>query len=198
MRIKFVESFVCLGSLFHWKGTVASAWADRENTALKAFGALVDSLSLVPVLLFSRLKEVAYTTDTTVGGAYLFGAELWAPFIPRAGRTSGSRVSRDVLAWIMGLGSARLDRCRGWVELRELDDMATGMSLRAIDDAMCHEGLLKKAILQLQRNFENAGRKACKTWMGRLIHIVRVTWPNFRVVTMPTLRLSGVPLGTRM
>ena len=122
MRIKFVESFVCLGSLFHWKGTVASAWADRENTALKAFGALVGSLCLVPFLPFSRVKEVAYTT---VGGAYLFGAELWAPFIPRAGRTSGSRVSRDVLAWIMGLGSARLDGCRGWVELHELDDIAT-------------------------------------------------------------------------
>ena len=32
------------------------------------------------------------------------------------------------LAWIMGLGSARLERCRGWMELRELDDMATGIA----------------------------------------------------------------------
>ena len=189
MRIKVVESFVHLGALFYWKQTVGPAWADTENTAFKAFGASVGSLCLVPFLPFSRVEEVY----TTVGGAYLFGAELWAPFIPRAGRTPGSRVSRDVLAWIVGLGSARLDRCRGWMELRELDDMATGMALSAIDDAICHEGLLKRAILQLQRNFENAGRKACKTWMGRLIHVVRVTWPNFRVVTMPSLRLSGVP-----
>ena len=71
--------------------------------------------------------------------------------------------------------------------------MATGMAIRAIDDAICQGGLLKKAILQLQQNFENAGRKARKTWMGRFIHVVRVTWPNFRILTMPTLRLSGVP-----
>ena len=104
-----------------------------------------------------------------------------------------ARVSRDVLAWIMGLGSARLERCRGWLELRELDDMATGMALRAIDDAICHGGLLKKAILQLQLNFENAGRKANKTWMGRRHTIVRATWPRFRVLTIPNLQLSGVP-----
>ena len=102
------------------------------------------SLCLVPFLPFSRVKEVVYTT---VGGVYFFGAELWAPFIPRAGRTPGSRISRDVLAWIMKLGAARLERCRGWFELRELDDMATGIALRAIDDANRHGGLLRKAIL---------------------------------------------------
>ena len=79
---------------------------------------------------------------TTVGGAYLFAAELWAPFIPRAGRTPGSRISRDVLAWVMGLGSARLERCRGWFELRELDDMATSLALRPVHGAICHGGLL--------------------------------------------------------
>ena len=39
MRIKVVESFVHLGALFHWKQTAESAWADRENTAFKVFGA---------------------------------------------------------------------------------------------------------------------------------------------------------------
>ena len=178
VRIKMVETFVYLGALFHWKQTAESAWADRQNTAFKAFGSLACSLCMVPFLPFFRVKEVAYTT---IGGAYLFAAELWAPFIPRAGRTPGSRISRDVLAWIMGLGSARLERCRGWFELREFDDMATGMALRAVDDAICHGGLLKKAILQLQSNFENAGSKANKTWMGRLQKTVRVTWPRFKV-----------------
>ena len=84
-------------------------------------------------------------------------------------------------AWIMGLGSARLEMCRGWFELRELDDMATGMPLRAVGDALCHGWLLKNAILQLQSNFENAGSKANKTWMGRLQKTVRVTWPRFKV-----------------
>ena len=112
---------------------------DRQNTAFKAFGSLVASLCMVPFLPLFRVKEVMYTT---IEGAYLFAAELWAPFIPRAGRTPGSRISRDVLAWIMGLGSARLERSRGWFELRELDDMATGMALPAIDDANRHGGLL--------------------------------------------------------
>ena len=93
----------------------------------------------------------------------------------------------------MGLGDARLERCRGWFELRELDDMATGMALRAIDDAISHGGLLRKAILQLHANFESAGTKASKTWMGRLQKIIRVTWPRFQVHTMPDLRLFGIP-----
>ena len=40
IRIKVVESFVYLGALFHWKQSAAAAWADRENTAFKAFGSL--------------------------------------------------------------------------------------------------------------------------------------------------------------
>ena len=108
-------------------------------SAFKAFGSLVGSLCIVPFLPLFRVKEVV---DATVGGAYLFGAELWAPLIPRAGRTPGSSINKDLLSWILGLGNARLDRCRGWVELRELDDVETGMPLRAIDDAICHEGLL--------------------------------------------------------
>ena len=87
-----------LGALFHWKQTAESAWADRENTAFKAFGSLVGSLCMVPFLPFSRVKEVVYTV---VGGAYLFAAELWAPLIPRAGRTPVSLISRDVLAWMV-------------------------------------------------------------------------------------------------
>ena len=50
---------------------------------------------MVPFLPFFRIQEAVYTT---VGGAYLFAAELWAAFITRAGRTPGSRISRDVLA----------------------------------------------------------------------------------------------------
>ena len=98
---------------------------------------LASYLCLVPFLPFFRVKEVVATP--TVGGVYLFAAELWAPFIPRA---AGSRISRDVLEWIMGLGSARLERCRGWFELRELDDMATSLALRPVHGAICHGGLL--------------------------------------------------------
>ena len=97
-RIKMVESFAYLGALFHWKQSAESAWADRQKTAFKSFGSLVRSLCMVPSLPFFRVKEVVYTR---VGGAYLFAAELWAPLIPRAGRTPVSLISRDVLAWMV-------------------------------------------------------------------------------------------------
>ena len=144
---------------------------------------------LVPFLPFFRVKDVLFTT---VGGAYLFAAELWAPFIPRAGRTPGSRIIRDVLAWIMGLGSARLERCRGWFELRELDDMATGMPLRAVGDAICHGWYLKMPFFSYSRILKMRARK-----------LTRLGWDNYRkrfvslglalrVYTMPDLQLSGV------
>ena len=111
-------------------------------------------------------------------------------------RRSDSRLALAVTflhgLWVWAPRNLR-DVDRGWLELRELGGMATSMALRAIDDAICHGGLLKKAILQLQLNFENAGRKANKTWMGRLHTIVRATWPRFRVLTLPNLQLSGVP-----
>ena len=171
MRSKDVGSFLYLGALLDWKQTAESAWADRKYgvQGIWSSGRLLLPRSFLAV--FSRQKKNVYTT---VGGADLFGAEFWASFIPLAGRAPGTRVSRDVLAWILRLGSARLIRCSGWMELRELHGMATGMALRAIEDAICHRGLLRKAILQLQRTFENAGRKACMTWMGRLVHVVRV------------------------
>ena len=52
------------------------------------------------------------------------------------------REKEGVLAWIMGLGSARLERCRGWFELRELDGITAGLAFRAVDDVICHGGLL--------------------------------------------------------
>ena len=77
--------------------------------------------------------------------------------------------------------------------MRELEDMATGMAIRAIGDANRHGGLLRKANFQLQTNFENACPRASKTWMGRSHKALRVIWPRFRVHTMPDLQLSGVP-----
>ena len=113
--------------------------------------------------------------------------------IPRRGATPGSRISRQVLAWITGLRSARLERCRGWVELRELDVAAESMAVRAIDDAIKHGGLLKKAITQLVLNFEMAGRQAKNTWVGHLRPCIRKTWPQFRVLVAPTLEMRGLP-----
>ena len=118
---------------------------------------------MVPFLPLRRVQKIVYTL---VGGAYLFEAELWAPFIPRVGRTPGSRIKKDVVSWILELGNARLDRCTGWVELREIDDVVTGTAFRAVDDAINHEGLLKKAILHLQTNSRMPARKRAKLWWG--------------------------------
>ena len=60
----------------------------------------------------------------------------------------------------------RTDRCRDWVKLRELDDVATGMALRVIDDAINHGGLLKDAIIQVQRNFEMRDRGLARLGWG--------------------------------
>ena len=156
----------------------------------KAFGTLLCSLVLVP---FWPLRRVIEVTNAIVGGAYLYAGELWAPFIPRRGATPGSRISRQVLAWITGLRSARLERCRGWVELRELDVAAESMAVRAIDDAIKHGGLLKKAITQLVLNFQMAGRQAKSTWVGHLLPCIRKTWPQFRILVAPTLEMRGLP-----
>ena len=67
------------------------------------------------------------------------------------------------------------------------------MAVRAIDDAIKHGGLLKKAITQLVLNFEMAGRQAKSTWMGHLLTCIRKTWPQFRVLVAPTIEMRGLP-----
>ena len=67
------------------------------------------------------------------------------------------------------------------------------MAVRAIDDAIKHGGLLKKAITQLVLNFEMAGRQAKSTWMGHLLPCICKTWPQFRVLVAPTLEMRGLP-----
>ena len=148
------------------------------------------TLFLVPFLPFKRVMEVV---SSIVGGGYLYGAEIWAPFIPRTGSSPGSRISKQVLTWLTGLHGARVARCRGWVMLRELDVEAESRAVRILADAGIHGGLLARAVRQLQRNYETAGRQAGRTWMGRLRTVVRKVWPNFTLVCNPEVSLQGVP-----
>ena len=70
------------------------------------------------------------------------------------------------------------------------------MAVRAIDDAIKHGGLLKKAITQLVLNFQMAGRQAKSresTWMGHLLPCIRKTWPQCRVLVAPTFEMRGLP-----
>ena len=142
-RLRVVETFVYLGVLFDWREDGTAGWADREGTAIKAFGALMGTLFLVPFLPFERVIEVV---SSIVGGGYLYGAEIWAPFIPRTGASPGSRISKQVLTWLTGLHGARVARCRGWVMLRELDVEAESRAVRILADAGVHGGLLARAV----------------------------------------------------
>ena len=183
--LRTVETFKYLGVLFGWKRSAEEAWADREGTALKALGALMGTLYLAPHLPITRLTVVAFAI---VGGTYRYGSELWGPYIP----ASGSRVSTRVSRWITGFGNTKLERCRGWTVLRELDTEAQASSLRAVQDACERGGLLGRAVQQLHENWTAAGRSAGSTWMGRLVKNTRKVWPEFRVSCHP-LAIEGTP-----
>jgi len=179
-----VETFKYLGVLFDWKRGAEVAWMDREGTALKAFGALVGTLFLVPHLPITRLTTVVFAI---VGGTYRYGSELWGPCIEK-----GSRVSKRVSCWLTGFGHTKIERCRGWTAMRELDTEAQASSLRAVQDACERGGLLGRAVQQLHANWSSAGRGAGATWMGRLLKVTRKVWPEFRISCHP-LAITGAP-----
>ena len=188
-RLSIVEFFTYLGVFFHWKQDATEAWEDREGTAHKAFGALKGTLFLAPHLPFDRLRMVVFAI---VGGVYRYGAESWGPFIPMSGPSPGSRISKAVTGWLTGFGHTKVERCRGWFHLRELDTEAQASALRAVHDACERGGLLGRAVEQLHDNWSGAGRGAGGTWMGRLHKVVRKTWPQFKVSRGP-LTIEGRP-----
>ena len=88
-----------------YRGPEAS-WEMRDEKARKALGALKQALKSVPQLPFSRVTEMM---EAIVGGAYLFGSELWALHIDR--RTT--HVNRKYASWLLGLHRVRDDRLTG-------------------------------------------------------------------------------------
>jgi hypothetical protein len=61
----------------HWQKSAVVAGEAREALGWKAFGSISASLESVPYLPFYRVLEVA---ESTVGGAFLHGGELWGAF----------------------------------------------------------------------------------------------------------------------
>ena len=119
--------------------------------------------------------------ESATGGAYLYAAEMWAPFLP----VQGSPVSRQYCSWLLGFGRARVSRMRGWFLIRELDVQAEARAVRVIEDACAHGGLLALAVCQLLSTWEEMADERYKhtqLWMGRFLHMVRRTWPGFRIV----------------
>ena len=77
-RINVVPSYVYLAILLHWLSAADAAGTAREATGWKAFGSITAFLRCVPFLSFFRTLAVA---ESTTGGAFLYGAELWGAFI---------------------------------------------------------------------------------------------------------------------
>ena len=91
---------------------------------------------------------------------------------------------------------ARLERCYGWVPVRNLDNKALASSVRVLEDALLHEGLLLRAVRQLVLNWEHtwSARQKVRTWCGALLQRIHVVWPRFRVQLLGGLSWTGGPL----
>ena len=179
--------FIYLGVCMHWRDGAEAALEHRELKARKALGALQNSLRAVPFLPFARLEAMA---EAIVGGVYLYGSELWAPFLDRR----AARLDRRYLDWLLGLHGAREDRLSGWLPVRDLDVKAEASVLRTLGDAHRHGGLLLAAVKQLWRTREAARGVAKRaTWWGRMLTMVRRTWPGFDVAVRDSITVTAAP-----
>ena len=109
--MKVVPSFVYLGVLLHWFLSAIAAGKDRDTTGLKAFGSISAPLNKAPFLPLYRTLEIA---ESTVGGAFLHGAELWGAFVSLFSLS----VPRESSGWLLGFGSKpRADRLLGYYSI---------------------------------------------------------------------------------
>ena len=110
-----------------YRGPEAS-WEMHDEKARKALGALTQALKSVPELPYSRAAEML---EAIVGGAYLFGSELWALYIDRR----KAHVNRKYASWLLGLGRVRDDRLIGWLPLKDLDVKGEATVVRMLCEA---------------------------------------------------------------
>jgi hypothetical protein len=189
-NVAVVDAFTYLGVFLASAIDATAAWEAREASGSKAHGAAIATLRAAPFLPFHRTLEVC---SGTTGGAYLYSAEMWGPFLPAEGSALGEKFSR----WMLGFWRTRADRRLGWVEICDLDDKALSRAVRVIEDANFHKGLLLRAVRQFCLNWEMTAprERASSTWVGRLTKRVRHTWPQFRISagTEGSLVVQGTP-----
>ena len=171
-ELTVIEFFVYLGVMFDiYRGPEAS-WEMRDEKARKALGALTQALKSVPELPYSRAAEMM---EAIVGGAYLFGSELWALFIDR--RTA--HINRKYVSWLLGLGRVREVRLTGWLPIKDLDIKAEATVVRMICEARSPGNLLNYALHQLYLNWRTSrGRDKRLCWWGRMRSMLRRIWPQ--------------------
>ena len=98
-----------LGVLLHWLVSAIAVGKDRDTTGWKACGSIPASLNKAPFLRFCRTLEIA---ESTVGGAFLHGAELSDAFVSLFSLS----VPREFSGWILGFGSKpRADPLLFWL-----------------------------------------------------------------------------------
>ena len=182
------ESFIYLGVLFDAVCDAGMAWEFREGLGWKALGAVKGELRGAPFLPLMRRKEIV---EAIVGGGYLYASELWGPFVV----LRGSRVNRELRAWLLGFGAARPNRQQGWVPIRDLDVEALSRAVRVLEEVSIEGStLLTSAVRQLHLNWEGARVGKGSTWFGRLISRVQHVWPRFKLRVASEISWSGAPL----
>ena len=171
-----------LGVLLHWLVSAIAVGKDRDTTGWKACGSIPASLNKAPFLRFCRTLEIA---ESTVGGAFLHGAELSDSFVSLFSLS----VPREFSGWILGFGSKpRADRLLGWLELRDLAVQATARAIRTLHDA---QRLLALAIAQLHYNWESS--RSSGTRYGALLREIRKVWPRFPLISSSPVQWNGAP-----
>ena len=116
-------------------------------------------------------------------------------FFSLSASVEGSRVNIAYTKWVTGFGAARLERCRGWTLLRDLDDKALVAVVRVLEDAHKYKSLLWRAVKPLALNWENTLQSCAvaRTWIGALLNRMHFVWPCFRAEVVLDLTWSGVP-----
>ena len=129
--------------------------------------------------------------ESTVGGAFLHGAELWGSFVSLFSLDG----PREFSGWLLGFGSKpRADWLSGWLEFRDLAVKAIARPVLTLHDAQRHGGLLALAISQLHCNWESS--RSSDTWYGdyglflREIHAV---CPRFSLISSSPVQWRGAP-----
>ena len=164
-----------LGVLLHWLVSAIAVGKDRDTTGWKACGSIPASLNKAPFLRFCRTLE---TAESTVGGAFLHGAELSDAFVSLFSLS----VPREFSGRILGFGSKpRADRLLGWLELRDLAVQAIARAVRTLHDAQRHGGLLASGISQIHYSWE--GSRNSYTWFGSILREIRGVRPRFSLIS---------------
>ena len=122
--------------------------------------------------IFTLLRTLVFTV-------YLYGAELWSPFVLR------SLIQEKAFRWLLGLAKGQHRRLLGWIQVMPPDVEALGRVVKTMCEARKDDGLLKEAISQFVLNAVTEGthetRSSSDLWLKLSVTKIRQVWPAFAV-----------------